>query len=161
MSPIQRVRLCFLLLGSNTNFISQLVLLKTLVIWCLNTSEVVGGIIRESYKQARREDDVNQPLSVQPWGSDGRKRRYWLIEGQNDTPFRVYIENQPKLVKRTWWTVAGTLDELKAVSEDLMRDGGQADRRLAERFMASVPRLEQSEEVYIILVPTITDHTEH
>lgn len=33
--------------------------------WTLSSSEVVRGIISQSYKGSRREDDLNQPLSVQ------------------------------------------------------------------------------------------------
>jgi len=122
--------------------------LKTLIIWALNTSEVITGIIRESYKQTRRDDDVNQPLSVQPWGLDGRKRRYFLIEGQTDTPFRVYRESAPKSILYTWWSVAGTIPELQAVETALRVDGSQAAKRLADRIIAAIPTLEATEEVF-------------
>lgn len=103
-------------------------------------------MIKDSFKQTRHDDDVNQPLSVQPWGTDGRKRRYWLIEGQNDTAFRLYRENPPKLVNRTWWSVASTIDELKGVGDNLRTEGSQAGRRLADRIGQAVERLEITEE---------------
>jgi hypothetical protein len=68
-------------------------------------------MITASYKQNRHEDDLNQPLSVQPWGSDGDRRRYYLIEGLDDTHFRVYRESSG-VIKKTWWSVAGSIEEL-------------------------------------------------
>ena len=103
--------------------------------------------MKESYKQSRHDDDLNQPLSVQPWGSDSRRRKYWLIEGQNDTHFRLYRESAAKLTNNTWWSIAGTLDELKTVAENLHNEGTQAPRRLADKILAAVPRLEATEEV--------------
>lgn len=129
-------------------------MLKTLTIWALNTSEVISNIIKDSYKQSRHEDDLNQPLSVQPWGVDSRKRRYWLIEGQNDTTFRLYRESAHKATKNTWWSVAGTIDELKEVGGQLRAEGSQAARRLADKFTAAIPRLEASDEVSCTVWPS-------
>lgn len=104
--------------------------------------------ISASYKQTRREDDVNQPLSVQPWGSDSDKRRYFLIEGQDDTNFRIYRESNYTGLKRTWWSVAGSIDELKALGEKLQtEDGGQKARALGAKMIAAIPRFEATEEV--------------
>ena len=103
--------------------------------------------MKESYKQQRHDDDLNQPLSVQPWGRDGDKRRYWLIEGQDDTHFRLYRESNPVLKTNTWFSVAGNIDELKAVAERLGEDGSQASKRLKERITAALPRFEASEDV--------------
>lgn len=61
-------------------------MLKALVNWALISSEQIRSIIQENYKGSRREDDLNVPLSVQPWGRDGDKRRYWLIEGRGKGP---------------------------------------------------------------------------
>src|SRR3954452_15786318 len=98
----------------------QLNFLKTLILWYLSSSDSVQAIIKESYKQPRHDDDLNQPLSVQPCGRDGEKRRYWLIEGQDDTHFRLYRESTPAGIKnRTWWSVAGDIDELKSVAAGL------------------------------------------
>ena len=58
-------------------------------------------MINKAYRN-RHEDDLNIPLSVQPWGSDGDKRRYYLIEGNDDTSFRVYRESNPAGLQRTW-----------------------------------------------------------
>lgn len=103
-------------------------------------------MINQQYKN-RHDDDLNITLSVQPWGSDGDKRRYFLIEGNDDTAFRVYRESNPAGVQRTWWSVAGTIDELKALSEKLeTNDGGPKARALAKKMMASVPRFEATEE---------------
>jgi len=91
---------------------------------------------------------MNQPLSVQPWGSDGDKRRYYLIEGLDDTHFRVYRESNHTGIKRTWWSVAGSIEELTALAEKLEKeDRGQKARLLSGKMMAAVPRFEATEEV--------------
>ncbi len=131
----------------------QLILLKALILWSLHSSEAVLAIIKESYKQQRHDDDLNQPLSVQPWGRDGDKRRYWLIEGQDDTHFRLYRESNPVLKHNTWRNVAGSIDELKEVAEKLGEEGSQAARRLRERILLAIPRFEASEEVSIVPAP--------
>lgn len=56
--------------------------MKALINWALISSEQIRGIISDNYKGARREDDLNVAISVQPWGRDGDRRRYWLIEGK-------------------------------------------------------------------------------
>lgn len=128
-------------------FFVQLTLLKSLILWSLSSSDAIQSKIKESYKQSRRDDDINQPLSVQPWGTDARKRRYWLIEGQDDTHFRLYRETYPNSPKRTtWWSVAGTIDELRAVADRLVEDRNLNSRRLSEKIYASIPRFEASEE---------------
>lgn len=124
----------------------RLTLLKALVIWSLESSEVVKAIIKESYKQSRHDDDLNQPLSVQAWGRDGDKRRFWLIEGQDDTHFRLYRESNPALKNNTWRSVAGTIDEVKEVARRLDEENTQASRRLRDRINAAIPRFEASEE---------------
>ncbi|KAI1213108.1 uncharacterized protein F4807DRAFT_311647 [Annulohypoxylon truncatum] len=125
----------------------RLKLLRTLIVWTLSSSEVIKGIINKSYKGGRHEDDLNQPLSVQPWGSDSDKRRYYLIEGLDDTHFRVYRESNPQGFNRTWWSVAGDIDELKALAEKLQTsDGGPKAKKLAHKMLAAVPRFEATEE---------------
>ncbi|KAI1799517.1 hypothetical protein F4811DRAFT_95805 [Daldinia bambusicola] len=139
-------------LSGNRTFASmdpteRLKLLRTLVVWSLSSSEVIKGIINKSYKGNRHEDDLNQPLSVQPWGSDSDKRRYYLIEGLDDTHFRVYRESNPQGFNRTWWSVAGSIDELKALAEKLQKsDGGPKAKKLAHKMLAAVPRFEATEE---------------
>ncbi|TDZ71866.1 hypothetical protein CTRI78_v001713 [Colletotrichum trifolii] len=125
----------------------RLSLLRALALWSLSASETVKGIINKSYKGNRHEDDLNQPLSVQPWGSDSDKRRYFLIEGLDDTAFRVYRESNPAGFNRTWWSVAGTIDEMKALAEKLeTKDGGPKAKKLADKMMQAIPRFEATEE---------------
>lgn len=66
--------------SGNLADILQLVLLKALINWALVSSEQIRATIAENYK-SRSEHDLDCPLSVQPWGKDGQKRKYWLIEG--------------------------------------------------------------------------------
>ncbi|KAI1358597.1 hypothetical protein F5Y08DRAFT_111108 [Xylaria arbuscula] len=125
----------------------RLTLLRTLIIWTLSSSEVVKGIINQSYKQNRHEDDLNQPLSVQPWGADSERRRYFLVEGLDDTHFRVYRESNPAGLNRTWWSVAGSIEELNVLADRLQnRDGGPKARKLAQKMQAAIPRFEATEE---------------
>jgi len=119
------------------------------MMWTLHESEVVSAIIKDAYKQSRQADDLNVPLSVQPWGKDELKRRYWLIEGRDDTDFRLYRENNPVLKNGTWRSVAGSIDELRQVVDRLEKDKAQASRRLAQRITMAIPRFEASEEVNI------------
>jgi hypothetical protein len=103
--------------------------------------------MKESYKRQRQDDDLNQPLSVQPWGRDGDKRRFWLIEGQEDTQFRLYRESNPALKSTTWRSVAGTIDEAKEVAHNIGEENSVLAKRLRDRIMAAIPRFEASEEV--------------
>lgn len=121
--------------------------MSTLVLWSLGSSETVQEIIKKMYKQQRQNDDRNQPLSVQPWGNDGDKRRYWLIEGRDDTPFRLYRESNPALKHITWRSVAGSIDDLKLVATKLDDDGSQASRGLRDSIQAAIPRFEAGEDV--------------
>jgi hypothetical protein len=126
--------------------VQRLTLLRTLVQWTLASSDAVKSMINAQYKN-RHDDDLNIPLSVQPWGSDGEKRRYFLIEGNDDTAFRVYRESNPAGTQRTWWSVAGTIDELKALGEKLETQyNGPKAKALAKRITASIPRFEATEE---------------
>lgn len=85
---------------------------------------------------------------MQPWGSDGDKRRYFLIEGQDDTAFRVYRESNPAGTNRTWWSAAGSIDELKALAEKLeVKDGGPKARKLSHKMWQAIPRFEAGEDV--------------
>ncbi|GKU13336.1 unnamed protein product [Fusarium langsethiae] len=125
----------------------RLTLLRYLILWTLSSSESVKALINQSYKQNRHEDDMNQPRSVQPWGSDGDKRRYFLIEGQDDTAFRVYRESNPAGTNRTWYSVAGTIEELRALAEKLeAKDGGPKATKLAQKMYTAIPRFEAGEE---------------
>ncbi|KAI7213068.1 hypothetical protein KC333_g6786 [Hortaea werneckii] len=128
----------------------RLNLLRTLVHWALTSSEAIQAIIKDRYKQQRHQDDENQPLSVQPWGLDGDKRRYFLIQGADDTTgFRIYRESGRYLTKGTssWINVGGDIEELKQLAAKLNDvDGSQAARRLAARMLNAVPTFEASEE---------------
>ncbi|PWY85742.1 hypothetical protein BO94DRAFT_575746 [Aspergillus sclerotioniger CBS 115572] len=124
----------------------RLQLLKSLILWSLASSDAVQAKIKESYKQARHEDDLNQPLSVQPWGRDGLKRRYWLVEGLDDTHFRLYRESNPSLKNVSWWSVAGSIPELKAVADKLDTEKSMHSKKLSEKIRNSIPRFEGSEE---------------
>ncbi|KAI1432288.1 hypothetical protein GGR50DRAFT_615966 [Xylaria sp. CBS 124048] len=125
----------------------RLTLLRTIVLWTLSSSDIIKGIINQSYKQNRHEDDLNQPLSVQPWGSDSDRRRYYLVEGLDDTNFRVYRESNPAGFNRTWWSVAGTIEELNALCDKLQTaDGGPRAKQLAQKMQAAIPRFEATEE---------------
>ncbi|KAI6880012.1 hypothetical protein KC334_g16895 [Hortaea werneckii] len=128
----------------------RLNLLRTLVHWALTSSEAIQAIIKDRYKQQRHQDDENQPLSVQPWGIDGDKRRYFLIQGADDTTgFRIYRESGRYLTKGTasWINEGGDIEELKQLAAKLNDvDGSQAARRLAARMLNAVPTFEASEE---------------
>ena len=84
---------------------------------------------------------------MQPWGRDGEKRRYWLVEGQDDTHFRLYRESNPTLKNVTWRSVAGTIEDLKLVGDRLDEEGSQHGRKLHDRIKQGIPRFEASEEV--------------
>ncbi|KAK4992014.1 hypothetical protein LTR50_001410 [Elasticomyces elasticus] len=113
---------------------------------------MVSSMITESYKRSRHEDDLNQPLFVQAWGQDAYKLKYYLIEGLEDTHFRVYREEmnaeKPLSDKITsdWRSVAGTIDELKALAEKLQTHNHQLSDRLSGKMTAAIPRFEATAE---------------
>ena len=126
----------------------RITLLHTLCLWSLNQNEIVKTMITSGYKSRTTKDrlDTNIPLSVQPWGRDGEKRKYWLIEGQNDTHFRVYRETNPGTKNVAWWSVAGSIDELRALAKVLdEEDGAKEAKSLSERMINACPRFEASE----------------
>ena len=125
-------------------------MLKALAEWSLNQSETIKPIIRDAYKSRSTKDrfDTNIPLSVQPWGNDGDKRRYWLVQGLDDTPFRVYRESNPALKHVHWWSVAGSIDELRALATKLNDEDGHRDAKaLSIRITNAIPMFEATEEV--------------
>ncbi|KAJ5947709.1 hypothetical protein N7466_000724 [Penicillium verhagenii] len=124
----------------------RLELVKSLILWSLSSSETIQAKVKESYKQARHDDDLNQPLSVQSWGRDSLKRRYWLIEGQDDTNFRLYRESNPALKNISWWNVAGSIPEIQEIADKLQQEKGTNSKKLAERIYNAIPRFEASEE---------------
>lgn len=124
----------------------RLSVLKALINWALTSSEIIRALVAESYKSSRHEDDLNIPISVQPWGRDGDKRRYWLIEGREDTPFRLYRESNPALKTVSWINVAGTIDEVRAVAQELEdEDGSKHALALKEKILSAIPRFEEGE----------------
>ncbi|KAH4800489.1 hypothetical protein HBH69_197970 [Parastagonospora nodorum] len=129
--------------------LERITLLHTLSLWSLNQNEQVKTMIANAYKSRTTKDrlDTNIPLSVQPWGLDGDKRRYWLVEGQNDTHFRVYRETDPHKTKKVkWFSVAGDIDELRVVATKLEEEDGRKEAKaLSERMINAIPRFEASE----------------
>ncbi|KAF1851236.1 uncharacterized protein K460DRAFT_303225 [Cucurbitaria berberidis CBS 394.84] len=126
----------------------RITLLHTLALWSLNQNEQIKVMINNGYKSRTTKDrlDTNIPLSVQPWGRDGDKRRYWLVEGQNDTYFRIYRESDPKLEDVQWFSVAGSIDELRVLAKKLEEEDGHKEAKaLSERMINAVPRFEASE----------------
>ena len=102
---------------------------------------MVSATIKESYKQSRHEDDKNQPLSVQSWGTDSQKRRFWLVEGMDDSFFRLYRENNGSTSKtNTWFSVAGSIDEINAIADRLGEENTPHSRALRDKIKAAVPR---------------------
>ncbi|KAH7359725.1 hypothetical protein BKA66DRAFT_426936 [Pyrenochaeta sp. MPI-SDFR-AT-0127] len=133
---------------NNMTATERITLLHTLVLWSLNQNEQVKAMITNAYKSRTTKDrlDTNIPLSVQPWGRDGDRRRYWLVEGQNDTHFRIYRESDPKLKKVQWFSVAGSIEELQVLAKKLEEDDGHKEAKaLSERMINAIPRFEASE----------------
>jgi hypothetical protein len=133
--------------------VPQITLLHTLCLWSLNQNEQVKTMIANAYKSRTTKDklDTNIPLSVQPWGLDGDKRRYWLVEGQNDTHFRVYRETDPHKTKKVkWFHVAGDIEELRVLAAKLEEEDGRKEAKaLGDRMIHAIPRFEASEVVCI------------
>ncbi|KAF1915668.1 hypothetical protein BDU57DRAFT_279681 [Ampelomyces quisqualis] len=129
--------------------LERITLLHTLSLWSLNQNEQVKAMIANAYKSRTTKDrlDTNIPLSVQPWGLDGDKRRYWLVEGQNDTHFRIYRETDPHKTKKVkWFSVAGNIEQLRVVATKLEEEDGRKEAKaLGERMIHAIPRFEASE----------------
>lgn len=126
----------------------RLDLLYTLTLWALGYSDAVKSMINASYNGKRTNDDLNQPLSVQPWGVDSDKRRYYLVEGDDNCSFRVYREGNPAaLYNRQWISVAGSIDEVKQLANKLATvDGGPNARKLGNNILKNVVNFEEKEE---------------
>ncbi|KAK9470574.1 uncharacterized protein V1510DRAFT_369953, partial [Dipodascopsis tothii] len=67
----------------------KLSILKSLVYWALGSSEQIKSVVAEAYVGNRDGDDSNCFLSVKPIGEDKLRRRYHLIQGTDDTRFRI------------------------------------------------------------------------
>lgn len=126
----------------------RLDLLKTLTLWALGHSDAIKAIINSNYTGKRTNDDLNQPLSVQPWGFDSDKRRYFLVEGDDNCSFRVYRESNPAaLYNRQWISVAGSIDQVKALAGKLATaDGGPNARKLSSNITKNIANFEEKEE---------------
>jgi hypothetical protein len=71
-----------------------------------------------------------------------------LIEGQDDTHFRVYRENNGATAKtNTWFSVAGTIEEINSLADKLDEENTPHARALRDRIRAAIPRFEAGEEV--------------
>lgn len=148
----------------------QITALKALINWALTSSEQIRTIIAENYKGSRRDDDLNVAISVQPWGRDGEKRKYWLIEGRgmdgtpgglrtvtngllDDTPFRLYREKNAGSMDRTWINIAGTIDEMRQVAHELEEDDGTKHAMaLKTKIDSAILRFEEGEKVCLSLL---------
>lgn len=116
-------------------------------------------MIDNAYKNKRQEDDLNQPLSVQPLGSDSDKRRYFMIEGPEHTSFRIYRESNPAGFQRTWWSVAGSIEDVHALTDKLLTaDGGPKARKLGQKLQEQIPHLEESLDVNAFAPLSVNAH---
>jgi hypothetical protein len=70
-----------------------------------------------------------------------------MIEGREDTHFRIYRESNPALKTNTWWSVADSIPAAKELAEKLKEDGTRASKRLHDAIQSAIPRLEAGEEV--------------
>jgi hypothetical protein len=105
-------------------------------------------MIKESYKQTRRDDDRNQPRSVQPWFSDQYRRKYWLVEGLEDSHFRIYRENDGKTAKtNTWFSVAGSIPEVTALADKFGEEHTQNSKVISDKLRSAIPRFEAGDDV--------------
>lgn len=108
----------------------------------------MNASIKLAYKQTRRDDDRNQPKAVQPWFTDRWRRKYYLIEGQEDTHFRIYRENDAKTADRNvWFSVAGNIEEAKALADKFETEmPGNQGKIIADKIRMAIPRWEAAEE---------------
>ena len=129
----------------------QLKFLRTLVLWALSDSEAVQAIIKDSYKSSRQTEDRNVGLAVVPWFIDTfSKRKYYLVEGKEDTYFRLYRENNAISQKtNTWFSVAGDIDEINAIAEKFDAETAAQSKAIAMKLKAAIPRFEAGEDVRV------------
>ncbi|KAK9325056.1 hypothetical protein V1517DRAFT_254718 [Lipomyces orientalis] len=143
----------------------RLEFLLALVHWSLISSDAVRKILSKGYSGNRSEDDRNCDLAVPPIGMDSERRRYYLVEGLNDTRFRLFRETNPRKRYVNWTPVASTHDELHEFIEDLKRsDTSRHAKALIENLKAQLPRLEAGEQkrkrqIYRIQRKQIQDET--
>lgn len=101
-------------------------------------------MIREHYKGTRK--DYDSLLDCPPWGQDTLKRKFYLVEGQVDTPTRVYREGDRKGGKPTWQAVAGDIADVQRLARNLRGEQSVAARTLADRMTKHIAVLEAREE---------------
>ena len=71
-----------------------------------------------------------------------------MIEGEDDSSFRIYRESNPAGFNRTWWSVAGSIPEVKALAEKLTAtDRGPNAKKLVAKINNAIPGFEEKEEV--------------
>ena len=126
---------------------AQLGLLRALILWALQSSEAIQALLKTGYKPTLHGRERVSVFDVQPWGQDTWKRRFFLIEGRDDTHFRLYRQSNLEMKSDTWWSVAGTIDELKAVANSLGEEKARSPKDLSRKLLENIPRFEGSEEV--------------
>ncbi|KAK9429671.1 hypothetical protein V1505DRAFT_400910 [Lipomyces doorenjongii] len=125
----------------------RLEFLLALVHWSLISSEAVRKILLKGYSGNRLEDDRNCELAVPAIGMDSERRRYYLVEGLNDTRFRLFRETNPRKRLVNWTPVASTHDELQIYIDELRRsDTSRHAKALTEKLAAELPRLDAGEQ---------------
>ncbi|KAK9373240.1 uncharacterized protein V1513DRAFT_459947 [Lipomyces chichibuensis] len=125
----------------------RLEFLLALVHWSLISSEAVRKILSNGYSGNRLEDDRNCELAVSAIGMDSERRRYYLVEGLNDTRFRLFRETNPRKRLVNWTPVASTHDELQRYIDELKgSDTSRHAKALTEKLAAELPRLEAGEQ---------------
>ncbi|KAK9448751.1 uncharacterized protein V1518DRAFT_374249 [Limtongia smithiae] len=130
----------------NLQWEDRLEILLALVHWALTASDGVRAVLAEGYSGSRTEDDRTCPLAVSPIGMDGERRRYYLIEGQNETRFRLFQETNPRKRLVNWTSIASTAVELAAFMTKIQAtDTSRNARILCERLSKAMPRLEAAD----------------
>ncbi|KAK9367125.1 hypothetical protein V1509DRAFT_567547 [Lipomyces kononenkoae] len=125
----------------------RLEFLLALVHWSLISSDAVRKILSKGYSGNRLEDDRNCELAVSPIGMDSERKRYYLVEGLNDTRFRLFRETNPRKRFVNWTSVASTHDELRRYTEQLKElDTSRHAKALTEKLAVQLPRLEAGEQ---------------
>ncbi|KAK7207890.1 hypothetical protein BZA70DRAFT_29059 [Myxozyma melibiosi] len=125
---------------------ARLEVLVALVHWSLTASEAVRQVLVQGYSQQRTDDDSASPLAVLPIGLDSERKRYYLIEGENDTRFRLFCETNPRQRLVNWTPVASTFAEFKEFVDKLSEtDTSRNAKALVESLTEELPRLEASE----------------
>ncbi|KAK9479057.1 hypothetical protein V1514DRAFT_279243 [Lipomyces japonicus] len=125
---------------------SRLEFLIILLLWALSSSEAVRSAIISGYPGNRTKDDHNSPLAVLPIGIDGQKRRYYLIEGNNGTRFRLFRETNPRRRVVNWTSVASNHEEISAFVKELEDDNSRLTKVLTKKLASELNRLESNEQ---------------